>query len=78
MKNCKWKKLTENKENNFFVFKKTCKTRHYLDVYKQDYAYKKDKDWIVDLDTPSIGRTLRITKNKREAFKFARNYMKKH
>lgn len=73
-----WRKLVNIKKDKILVFKKIDENGHHLDVYLQDYAGKNKKDWVVDLDTPSIGRTLKIAKTKIQALKFANKYMKKH
>ena len=38
----------------------------------------KNAGWFVDLDTASIGTTLKITKSKSQALSYAKQYMRTH
>ena len=54
----------------------------WLFVTKQDYNKEawgnKKSDWRVDLDNNSSSKTLKVSKTKAQALKFARSYMRRN
>lgn len=80
-----WEKIVE--QEDMIVYKNTKKEtttslgeryHYHLQIYLQDYADGSAPEWFVDLDSPSVGKTLKRTKTRNEAIKFAERYMRTH
>lgn len=72
-----WKQYSKDQDHLQWGTKNT-HPQTFIHVYKQDYVYKKDIEWVVDVNKSGDTFLEKKFESKSQALSFAKKYMRTH